>query len=256
MAHRQTDEPGKYARKYSWRCIMLLKKIILSLVFVITLVGNLTKDIHGKKTILIYQVSLIFILSNWISNSYADTQLFYKLIKKIHSHAICGIEYNSNKSAAIINDDCSSAIYINFHTKQTFTIAKNKLPNHIFPTWISNTIATVESSCGTGCANVIIFVAPSIALACSDYQYRIESLDDHEPPDYYNNRPLLIDPKRKLYVCYDNEENIQIFPLPSKPTIHPPKGYFSEKAEIHDGKLFVIYKNRFGQTKSIQYGKL
>lgn len=202
---------------------------------------------------------LTFILLNWLGSCYAESQtnpslsVFSKLIKKINTHTLCGIKYNPSKTAAIVNDDCRSAIYINFKTKKTYTISDNKLANHISPTWLNDTIATVEDSCGTGCANVVIFVAPAMAFACPVHEYRIEFLKKNEPPDYYNNRPLLIDPKRKIYVCYDDENNIQVFPLPKHSSIHPPKGYFAEKAVMRHDQLIVIYKNADGKTKKIVY---
>ena len=241
---------------------MRLKKTIHFRGSVITLVVRLIlKSILGKRIILICQVFLTFILLNWIDSCYAQLQsnnpsLFDKLIKKINTHTLCGIQYNPSKTAAIVNDDCRSAIYVDFKKKITYTIADKKLANHIFATWINDTIATVENSCGTGCANVIVFVAPAVAFSCPVHEYRIESLDEHEPPDYYHNRPLLIDPRRKIVACYDGENNIQVFPLPKQATIHPPRGYFSEKAEIRDNKLTVIYSNKQGIIKNITYGKI
>ncbi len=256
-----TKEHGRNVKKHSWRFSMRLKRIILSLESVITLADHLIlKNIRGRRIILICQVFLTFILLNWI-DSYAQLQSnnstsFDKLIKKINAHTLCDIKYNPSKTAAIVNDDCRSAIYINFKTKKTYTIADDKLANHIFATWISDIIATVENSCGTGCANVVIFVAPAVVFACPVHEYRIESLDEHQPPDYYHNRPLLIDPNRKIVACYDAENNIQVFPLPKKATIHPPMGYLSEKAEIRDNKLTVIYKNIQGKIQNITYGKI
>lgn len=204
---------------------------------------------------------LTFILLNWIDSCYAQFQLnnkslFDKLSKKINTHTLCGVKYNPSKTAAIVNDDCRSATYINFKSKKTYVIAGGKLVNHIFATWINDTIATVENSCGTGCANIVIFVAPAVVFACPVHEYRIESLDQHEPPDYYHNRPLLIDAQRKIVVCYDDENNIQVFNLPKHATIHPPVSYYSEKAEIRNGKLTVTYKNKQGIIKNITYGEL
>lgn len=196
---------------------------------------------------------------NWISNCCATDKnnniapSFGYLIKKINTHAHCGIKYNPSKTAAIVNDDCRSAIYVNFKTRQTYRITDHQLYRHTFPIWVNDNIATVENSCGTGCANVIIFVSPATAFTCPGYDYRIRFLRENEPPDYYHNRPLLIDPKRNIYVCYDNEKNIQIYPLPTQPTIHPPTGYFSEKAIIRDDKIVVTYKNRFDKTKQLEY---
>jgi hypothetical protein len=210
---------------------------------------------------LIYQVFLTFILLNWLGSCYAqfqlnNTSLYNRLIKKINTHSLCGIKYNPSKTAAIVNDDCRSAIYIDFKTKKTYTISTNKLANHVFATWINDSIATVENSCGTGCANVVVFVSPAVVFACPVHEYRIESLDEHEPPDYYHNRPLLIDSQRKIVVCYDGENNIQVFSLPKQATIRPPSGYYAEKAEIHYNKLMVIYKNKHGIIKNLIYEEM
>lgn len=88
------------------------------------------------------------------------------------------------------------------------------------------------------------------------HEYRIKNFSPDEPPDYYNNTPLLIDPQRKLYVCYDEENHIQVFPFPVHASILPPKGYFSERAEIQNGQLIVIYKNKKGNINRISYGKI
>ena len=225
--------------------------------FIITLAANLNFD--GKKNILTCLVYLIFI-SLSLNESFAySTQSklsisFSELSKKIQKKDICEIKYNPSKTAAIVNIDCGSAYYINFKTQQTYTIVDH-WPN-IFPSWISDTVAHVEGPCGTGCSKSIIFVAPATVVSCATHEYRIKNLIQNEPPDFYNNRPLLIDPKKGIYVCYDDENNIQIFPLPTHASIHPPKGYFSEKAEIHNGQLVVIYKNKQGKINRISYGKI
>jgi len=179
---------------------------------------------------------------------------FEKLNQKIQKNDICEIKYNPSKNAAIVNIDCGSAYYINFKTQQTYTIIDHA-PN-IFPTWVSDTIAHIQSPCGTGCSKSIIFVEPAITVSCATHEYRIKNINHNVPPDYYNNAPLLIDPKKGIYVCYDEDNNIQVFPLPIHASIHPPKGYFSEKAEIHDGQLVVIYTNKQGKTNRILYGKI
>ncbi len=217
------------------------------------------KNIHGRKIISIYLMFLIFILLNWPGSCYAQSQKniqsqFERLVRKINTHTLCEINYNPSKTAAIVNDDCRSAIYINFKTKKTYTIANKKPAYHIFAKWINDSIVTVEDSCGTGCANVVVFVAPSVVFACPVHEFRIKSLNMHEPPDYYHNRPLLIDVYRKIVVCYDDANNIQVFPLPKQPTIHPPNGYFSEKAEIRNNKLMINYQTRQGKVKKIMYG--
>ena len=38
---------------------------------------------------------------------------------------------------------------------------------------------------------------------------------------------------------------------PMHASIHPPKGYFSEKAEIRNGQLVVTYKDKQGKTNRI-----
>ena len=179
---------------------------------------------------------------------------FEKLNQKIQKKDVCEIEYNPSKTAAIVNIDCGSAYYINFKTQKIYTIVDHA-PN-VFPTWISDNIAHIESPCGTGCSKSIIFVAPAITVSCATHEYRIKNINQNEPPDYYNNTPLLIDPKKGLYVCYDEDNNIQVFPLPTHASIHPPKGYFSEKAEIRNGQLAVTYKDKQEKIKSISYGKI
>jgi hypothetical protein len=67
---------------------------------------------------------------------------------------------------------------------------------------------------------------------------------------------LLIDIKKGIYICYDNIDNIQIFPLPKHPTIRPPAGFYSEKAEIKHNKLIVTYENGHGKMKKINYGAI
>jgi hypothetical protein len=121
---------------------------------------------------------------------------------------------------------------------------------------LNNTVAHIQGSCGSGCAKSIIFVAPATVISCAYHDYRIENLDPKNPPDYSSNRPLLIDVKRKIYVCYDNEGNIQTFPLFSNKTIRPPAEYFSEKAHIHHHKLIIHYENQQGKTKQISYPRI
>jgi hypothetical protein len=262
MALWRIKRRGKVAKQYSKRCTMHLRKLILFPASVIISAGNLILNtIPGKKIILTCQVFFIFISLNLINNCYAHAQqnktsdLFNELAKKIRNHTVCGIEYNPSKTAAIANIDCGSAIYINFKTKQTYTITDHR-PGLVFPTWVNNTIVTVESSCGTGCAKDIIFVAPSTVISCADHEYRIKNLIKTEPPDFYNNRPLLIDPKKEIYVCYDDKNNIQVLPLVKHTSIRPPRGYFSEKAEIRHNHLVIAYKNKDGKIKEDDYGKI
>jgi hypothetical protein len=199
---------------------------------------------------------LIFILLSWTSECYANiNSLYHQVVKQIHECKTYGIQYNPSKSAAIVKTLNGMSIYINFKNKKIYTII-NSWPGLVYATWLNDSIAHIQGSCGTGCAKSIIFVAPSTVISCSTHEYRIKSLNPHSPPDFQHNRPLLIDIKKGIYVCYDDERNIQIFPLPHSATIHPPKGYFSEKAEIRKGKLFVIYENGQGKVKRISYGAI
>lgn len=202
---------------------------------------------------------LIFILlsSNEIfayEQNNSQNVSFEKLKEKIKADKICEIKYNPSKTAAIVNINCGSAYYINFKTQQIYAIIANS-PN-VFPTWISDTIAHIESPCGTGCSKSVIFIAPAIIVSCPMHEYRIKNLSQDEPPDYYNNTPLLIDSKKKLYVCYDEDNNIQVLPLPGHASIRPPKGYFSERAEIKDDQLVIIYRNKKGKINRVSYGKI
>lgn len=179
---------------------------------------------------------------NWISNGHAAEI----------NQSNCGVTYNPAKTSAIVGGSCGSPTYINFKTKQTYSITKEQYRN-FYIKWLDNRVATLEAGCGTGCLEAYIFIAPTTVISCSDHEYRINSLDSKQPPDYSHNRPLLVDPKKRIYVCYDGNNNIQIFPFPKQPTIRPPKGFFSEKAEIHNGKLIVIYKNARGKIKRVYY---
>jgi len=229
-------------------------KIIQSLAFVIILAGNLIKKFPGKKIILISQTLLAFILLNLISKCYADgNNSYHHLMQQIQRGQNFGIQYNSPRSAAIVELLNGIIVYINFNTKKTYTIS-NDWPGLVTAVWLNDHIAHIQGSCGTGCAKSIIFVSPSTAISCSTHEYRIKSLNPNYPPDFQHNRPLLIDIKKGIYVCYDDERNIQVFPLPTHTTIHPPKGYYSEKAEIKHDKLFVTYENGHGKVKRVSYG--
>ena len=175
---------------------------------------------------------------------------------KIHTNEIVihKREYNPLKTAAIVHIN-SLPIYIDFKAKKTFTIT-GPWPGLVAATWLNNSIAHIQGSCGTGCAKSVIFIAPSTVISCSEHEYRIESLDPHYPPDFQHNRPMLIDVKKGIYVCYDDADNIQVFPLPKYPTIRPPKGFYSEKAEIKHGKLIVTYEDGHGKTKRVSYGAI
>lgn len=181
--------------------------------------------------------------------------LYHQVIKQIHEHNTYGIQYNPSKSAAIVKTLNGMSVYINFKTKNVYTII-NSWPGLTYATWLNDSIAHIQGSCGTGCAKSIIFVAPSTVISCSTHEYRIKSLNPHYPPDFQHNRPLLVDIKKGVYVCYDEADNIQVFPLPTHPTIRPPKGFYSEKAEIQHGKLVVIYENGRGKVKRVSYGAI
>ena len=205
---------------------------------------------------------LVFILSSLTNNCYAYSDetknaSYDTIIKAIHNHEIVihENEYNPSKTAAIVNPEISLPTYINFKTKEIYKITDH-WPGFVSITWLNDSIAQIEGSCGTGCAKSIIFIAPSTAVSCSTHEYRIEDLNPHYPPDFQHNKPLLIDIKKGIYLCYDNADNIQVFPLPKQPTIRPPKGYYSEKAEIKQGKLFVIYENGHGKVKRVSYGTI
>ncbi|MCX7115390.1 MAG: hypothetical protein NTW08_05745 [Gammaproteobacteria bacterium] len=165
---------------------------------------------------------------------------------------MCDLYYNPSKTAAIASITCNTATYINFKTKQTYQVMSHQ-PGLIFTKWLSDSVANVETSCGTGCTNSLIFIAPNITVACSTHEYRIENLDPHMPPDYYHNTPLLIDPKRDIYVCYDENGAIQTYPFPKRASIHPPQGYFAEKATMSNGQLVITYENRHGNLRKVAY---
>ncbi|HSW93661.1 MAG TPA: hypothetical protein VLJ15_04810 [Gammaproteobacteria bacterium] len=197
----------------------------------------------GKKNILIYRVFLTFILLSQANSGYAV------------NHSIkeyCGFKHNPSGTAAISGGNCGSPKYVSFKTKKTFLITEEK-HRSFYIKWLDDNVATLEANCGTGCLEDYIFIAPATIISCSNHDYRINFSDPNQPPDYSHNRPLLVDPNKKIYVCYDDSNNIQVFPFPKQPTIRPPKGFFSENAKIHDGELTVIYKNSRGKIHKINY---
>ena len=214
-------------------------------------VANLTQGTLGKRNTSIYLGFLAFILLNWIGNCYADTR-FDALTHAIRDHKMCDLYYNPSRTAAIASIKCNTAVYINFKTHATYTVMPHQ-PGLIFTTWLSDTVANVETSCGSGCTKSLIFIAPNTTIACATHEYRIQNLDPHTPPDYYHNRPLLIDPKRGIYVCYDENDTIQIFPFPEHASIHPPKGYFANKANLVNNRLVVHYEDQHGHARQIAY---
>lgn len=177
---------------------------------------------------------------------------FETLREKIHTKSIHNIDYNFSKSAAIVIQN-GSAIYINFKTKQTKTIIKD-WPN-VFSKWKSDNIVQLKGSCGTGCSQSIIFLAPTTSIVCPIHEFRLESLNLNEPPDFYNNDPLLIDAHKKIYVCYAEDNVIQVFRMPRKlqKIIHPPNGYYADKASIRHHHLLITYRNAHDAVALISY---
>src|SRR5947207_473639 len=99
-------------------------------------------------------------------------------------------------------------MYVNFKTSQTKVIVKDWLD--VFSMWKTDNIVHIKSSCGTGCSQSVIFMAPSTSIVCPVHEYRLESLSENEPPDFYNNNPLLIEPRKKIYACYTENNVIQV----------------------------------------------
>lgn len=193
-------------------------------------------------------------MSNLNNICYGNT--FKNLQNAIHKKTFCEIDYNPNKKSAILNMDCGSATYINFNTKQTYIIVKH-WPN-LGTEWLSENLAHITGPCGTGCSQSTLFVPPATVISCPFHEFRITSLSDNEPPDFYNNNPLLIEPNYGIYVCYNEGNDIQVFKLPKKliKSIIPPKGYYSDKATIRNHQLIIFYKNATGDSKKITYGKI
>ncbi len=194
---------------------------------------------------------LAFTLLNWINNSYAD-EPYVLFADAIKHHHISELHYNPSKTAAIGSLKGDDAVYIHFKTQSTYGIMPHQ-PGLIAVKWLSNTVATVETSCGTGCTKSLIFIAPNITIACATHEYRIENLNLHQPPDYYNNIPLLVDPEQRIYICYDENNLIQTYSFPKQPTIQPPKGYFATKAQLNGKKLMIYFKNRHGNMQKKEY---
>ena len=204
---------------------------------------------------------LIFTLLNLKSVNGAQTPLekpklsFTEVMNKIYTKDLCEVGYNPSRTAAIVNPDCGSAIYVDFKHKSIYPIIDH-WPNVFSPIWLNDKVVHIKGPCGTGCAQSIIFIAPATTISCATHEYRITQLSPNEPPDYYNNTPLLIDPQKEIYVCYDETDHIQVFPFPKHRSIRPPEGYFSEKAEIHHHHLIVTYEDKQGHRKHITYGRL
>jgi len=176
-------------------------------------------------------------------------------MKQIHDGKTYEVQYNPSKTSAIVNTLIGIPVYINFKKRKTYSIT-SIWPGIVSAVWLTDSIAYLQGSCGTECAKSVIFIAPSTVVSCAEHQYRIKSLDEHYPPDFRHNIPLLIDIKKGIYICYDNTDNIQIFPLPKYSTIRPPKGFYSEKTEIKHNKLIVTYENGHGKMKKINYGAI
>lgn len=169
----------------------------------------------------------------------------YQEIKKIidskeHGQTL----YNPSKSAALIDLDLTTAVYINFKAKKTYTIVFNW--SSVAFEWLSDDVARVASSCGTGCAKEVIFIAPATVVSCGEYNREVEFDSEYETPPI-SNHALLIDPKRKIFVCYDHEHNIQVFPFPITSTIYPPEGFSASFAQIDlddKTKLNIHYEKK------------
>jgi len=209
---------------------------------------------NGNYIILICQMFLTFISLSL--NNICLGHSFDGIQEKIHKKTICRINYNFSKTAAIVNPSCGSAVYINFKTKQTKVIIKD-WPD-VFAMWKTNDIAHLKGSCGTGCSQSIIFMAPTTSISCPIHEYRFENLSENEPPDFYNNDPLFIEPHKKTYACYAEENVIQIFQMPRKllTTLNPPKGYYAESATIYHHQLVINYRDAKEKVKQITYKKI
>ena len=120
--------------------------------------------------------------------------------------------------------------------------------NNFIGTWLTDTVAVVEGSCGTGCAHGLLFIAPDKVVTCSSYNRENDDYIEGNPKSR-TNRPLIVDPGREIYVCYDAENRIQVFPFPRSATIMPPKGYAPEQAEIIDGQLHITYENQARESE-------
>lgn len=194
---------------------------------------------------------LIFILLNLNDSCLAFS--FNDVKEKIHKGDFCHINYNFSKTAAIVNPECESVIYINFKTKQIRKLVINSY--NPLPRWLSDKIVYVRGSCGTGCSQTVLFVVPSTKIVCPTHEYRIESLNPNGPPDYYNNNPLLIEPHKKIYVCYAEDNVIQVFRMPKKllTSIRPPKGYYGDDAIIWHHHLVINYHDIHEKLKRVTY---
>ncbi|MDR3491718.1 MAG: hypothetical protein P4M12_06700 [Gammaproteobacteria bacterium] len=228
---------------------MLQKNKIQFQEFVTTSVANLKRN--GKFIISICLALSAFTLLSLNESCFASS--FRDIQDRIQKKDICEIDYSPSKKAAIVNIDCGSAIYVNFKNKKIQNIIKH-WPN-VFVTWKSENIAHLRGPCGTGCEQSIIFIVPSTKIVCPTHEYRIESLNPNEPPDFYNNDPLLIDPYKKIYVCYAEDNVIQVFQMPKKlqMTIRPPVGSYADEASIQGNHLVIIYRNRHNFAKKIIY---
>ncbi len=97
-----------------------------------------------------------------------------------------------------------------------------------------------------------------LGASFNEHEFRFESLNEEYPPDFYNNNFLLVDARKKIYICYAEENVIQIFNMPFKlqAVIYPPKGYYADEANIHHGKLKITYLNINEKVKNIIYPHL
>ena len=167
---------------------------------------------------------LIFTSLIWVNVSFASDQEVIKdfsfgtINKKIKTAQVSDVDYNPSKTAAIVNLDGGSAVYIDFKHKRTF-----KIVDH-WPAaaaeWLDDDVAEVDGPCGTACGQRRLFIAPDIIVSCDEH-----SVDLDDPDVYRSNHPVFVDTKRKVYGCYDSEGRIQIYSFPISPTIFPPEGY-------------------------------
>lgn len=69
---------------------------------------------------------------------------------------------------------------------------------------------------------------------------------------------MLIEPHKKNYICYAEDNVIQVFKMPKKlqVNIHPPKGYYADEASIRHHHLVITYRNMQDHVKQIFYSKI
>lgn len=167
---------------------------------------------------------------------------FSEVMHGIKHGVLYNVSYNIPKTKAIVGLNDGSAVYVDFETHKTLKLMEGWINNFIGD-WLTDTVAVVEGSCGTGCAHGFLFIAPDKVVTCSEYNRENDAYVEDNPKSR-TNRPLIVDPDREIYICYDAENRIQIFPFPEYATIMPPKGYAPEQVEIIDGYLHITYENQ------------